>query len=108
MDFFSSIAATPLAQTQGSDVDRAALETAGQARQVANDLKAENAAGVGQTDGEEHQSSDRDADGHRLWENTPGKPAKHASAAADQSPPAVPPASKDPTGQSGNQLDLTG
>jgi hypothetical protein len=106
MGFFGSIAATPLAQSQGSDVDRAAQDSAGQSRQASNEAKAENAAGIGQTDGEEHAAAERDADGRRLWEKPPGK---KDPAGAPPAPAAVPPPlSKDASGQSGNQLDLTG
>ena len=28
------------------------------------------AAGIGETDGEDHETSERDADGRRLWEDT--------------------------------------
>jgi hypothetical protein len=107
MDFFASIAATPLAQTTGSDVDRAAQEAAGSDGQAANAAKAENAAGIGQTDGEEHATAERDADGRRLFEK-PLRKKKAAAAVAEEAVPAPPPSSKDVTGQSGNQLDLTG
>ena len=111
MGFYSSIAATPLAQTQGSDVDRTATEVSGQARQKSNAAKAESAEGIGQPDGEEHASSDRDADGRRLWEKPLGGEAPQesdaeATDASEQAP--TPHASKDASGESGNQLDLTG
>jgi hypothetical protein len=54
MGFFGSIAATPLSQSKGSDVDRAAQEANGQTGEASNAIKAENAAGIGATDGEEH------------------------------------------------------
>ena len=41
MGFIGGIAAAPLAQAQGSEVDRAAEESAGQSRQVASEVKAE-------------------------------------------------------------------
>jgi hypothetical protein len=68
------------------------------------DQKAENAAGIGETDGEDHEAEERDADGRRLWEepvNSDGSP---------QSPQADPdaPRSKDASGQRGNLLDLSG
>ncbi len=107
MGFFSSIAATPLSQSKGSDADRAAQDAAGQTAQAANATKAENAAGIGQTDGEEHGAAERDADGRRLFEKSPGKrrvvPVMHET--ANPEPPVL---SKDATGASGNQLDLTG
>jgi hypothetical protein len=112
MGFYSSIAATPPPPTQTADADRTAQESAGQERQVANETKSESAEGVGQTDGEEHETEDRDADGRRLWEKPLKKKEKAKQAAADSDPAAADPAaahpSKDATGQSGNQLDLTG
>jgi hypothetical protein len=107
MGFFGSIAATPLAQSQGIDADRVAQESSAQSGQTANAIKAENAAGIGATDGEEHAAAERDADGRRIWEKTPGK-KKSAAFAAETLPAETPPLSKDATGASGNQLDLTG
>ena len=107
MGFFGSIAATPLSQSKGSDVDRAAQESSGQSGQTSNAAKAENAAGIGATDGEEHGAAERDADGRRIWEKSPGKKKPVAAPPADvASTPS--PLSKDATGTSGNQLDLTG
>jgi hypothetical protein len=111
MGFFGSIAATPLSQSKGSDVDRAAQEANGQTGEASNATKAENAAGIGATDGEEHGPAERDADGRRIWEKSPGK--KKPVAALPAAVPAdldatPPPLSKDATGTSGNQLDLTG
>ncbi len=105
LSFAGSAAATPLAQSKGSDVDRAEQETSAQERQFQHELKAEQAAGIGQTDGEEHETEDRDADGRRLWE-LPPKKAKAASdvAMAEDSTQH----SRDVTGDCGNQLDLTG
>ncbi len=107
MGFFGSIAATPLSQSRGSDVERASQESTGQSAQTASETKAENAAGIGAADGEEHGAAERDADGRRIWEKAPNK-KRTAAPAADV--PAEPPSalSKDPSGTSGNQLDLTG
>jgi len=107
--FYSSVAVT-VPQSQGIDEDRTAQETAGQSHHLASQLKAEDAAGVGATDGEDHESEDRDADGRRLWENQIeaeeiAKEAQKEAASADPAPAHL---SKDATGQSGNQLDLTG
>lgn len=62
-----SAAGSPLAQTRGSETERAGHETSGQQRQVDNDQNAEKAAGIGQTE-QDQQTSDRDADGRRIWE----------------------------------------
>lgn len=100
----ASAAGAPLAQTKGSDVDRAQQDSAAQQRRVQTDQKAEMAAGIGETDGEDHATGERDADGRRLWEQMPGgsEPNGAEENGADQS------RVKDPTGQSGSLLDLSG
>ncbi|HEX3998834.1 MAG TPA: hypothetical protein VHX65_09815 [Pirellulales bacterium] len=121
--FYSIIAATspqtsalaaPLAQSQASDIDRTAQEVAQQARETDVRTKAENAAGVGQADAEEHESNERDADGRRLWEKPPGSgdnaDAEESMdpAAADASASHPSHVNRDASGESGNQLDLMG
>jgi hypothetical protein len=97
-------AGAPLAQTSGSEVERAQQDAAGQKRQIQMDQKAENAAGIGETNGEDHETEERDADGRRLWEQsaeteqTPESPQADADARQ----------SKDASGQRGNLLDLSG
>ena len=100
----SSAAGAPLSQTAGSETERAQKDSLAQSRQVDANQKAEMAAGIGQTE-QDQESSERDADGRRLWEGSAqaGKAkdsAEAAEAAARQS--------KDATGQSGTKLDLTG
>ncbi len=92
-----SAAGAPLSQTAGSESERAQKDAATQQRQVETDQHAEDAAGVGQTE-EDQETSDRDADGRRLWEMPPG---------TEQDDDA-PRKAKDTTGQCGNNLDLTG
>ena len=96
-----SAAGSQLAQTSGSDVDRTAQEVSGAVRKADYQLKAEAAAGIGETDGENHESEDRDADGRRLWEQM-----HHGSSETEESE--TPKQSRDATGQSGNLLDLSG
>ena len=97
-------AGSPLAQTKGSDVERAQDETGAQRRRVQSEQKAENASGIGEADGEDHEAAERDADGRRLWETPPGEAeAGEAEAGADDSPQ-----SKDLSGERGNLLDLSG
>ena len=105
LGMIGSAAGSPLAQTKGSDVDKAAQDTAHQARQTESQQKAEKAAGIGETEQDE-QASERDADGRRVWELGDDEEGnKHAAQdRADDSEPR----SKDPTGQRGNQLDLSG
>jgi hypothetical protein len=100
----SSAAGAPLSQTAGSEAERVQKESLAQNRQVDANQKAELAAGIGQTE-QDQESSERDADGRRLWE-APAKAAKE-EANADASEAAIR-QSKDATGQSGTQLDLTG
>ena len=99
MGMVSGAAGSPLAQSQGSEVDRDQQDTANQARQTRMSDKAEQASGVGQTEQDE-QTGDRDADGRRLWELAPRTPAD-AAAAGDTAVPDPLRAGKDPTGSPG-------
>lgn len=99
-----SAAGAPLSQTAGSETERAKADSSAKQRQVDNDTKAEKAAGIGQTEGDEGPAQ-RDADGRKLWEG------EAQSSKQDEQPPAEPEPprqAKDPTGQSGGALDLTG
>ena len=99
-----SAAGAPLSQTAGSESERAKRDASATQRQVDNDKKAENAAGIGQTEGDE-ATSERDADGRKLWEgDAPQKKQGEESTSATEPPRQA----KDPTGQSGSSLDLTG
>jgi len=105
----SSAAGSSLAQTKGSDVERAEQDAANQARRVQTDQKAESAAGIGEADGEDHETAERDADGRRLWEGPPeGQAAEEPDEADEADPTHAPPRSKDSSGQCGNLLDLSG
>ena len=102
-----SAAGTSLSQTAGAETERTQRDTAAQHRQIDGKERSERASGIGQTE-EDQESSERDADGRRIWEG----PAKRRKDATDE--PTVDDASamskqsKDPTGQSGTKLDLTG
>ncbi len=98
-----SVAGTSLAQTRGSEIDRAQQESTAREVLARSEQKAELAAGVGQTDGDNHQTAERDADGRRLWE----LPQRHGERDADHEESHRPPV-HDPAGQSGNMLDLSG
>ena len=98
-----SLAGSPLAQTSGSETERARHDSGAQQRRIENDQKAESAAGIGETDGEDHEAADRDADGRRLWELPPDKDSP-----GDPNAPPPAPGPKDPTGNSGGLLDLSG
>ena len=99
-----SAAGAPLSQTAGSEKERAAKDSSATQRQVTNDLKAEQAAGIGQTEGDEGPS-ERDADGRKLWENGPESNSSKEAPTEETEPPKQ---AKDPTGESGSALDLTG
>jgi hypothetical protein len=100
----SSAAGAPLSQTAGSETERVQKDALHQQRQTDSSQQAERAAGIGQTD-EDQQSSERDADGRRFWE----APAKQQEKlATEEAAPTVVRQSKDASGQSGTQLDLTG
>ena len=99
----ASVAGVPLAQSKGTDIDRAEQEAGAVELAAEGEKKAEAAAGIGEADGENHQTADRDADGRQILVK-PGRRQAAAPVAAD--PP--PQQSKDPSRQSGNQLDLNG
>jgi hypothetical protein len=97
-------AGAPLAQTKGSELERGQQDSGVQQRQAFGDQRADSAAGIGEADGQDHETAERDADGRRILEKRPGhKPQEPATDEAAEPPPA-----KDVTGQSGNQLDLSG
>jgi len=98
----ASAAGSPLAQAKGSDVERTQQDASSQQRRVQADQKAENAAGIGEADGEDHETAERDADGRRLSQPAAAEePEGHDTHQPNRG-------SKDSTGQSGNLLDLSG
>ena len=101
-----SAAGAPLSQTSGSETERAQKDASAHQRQVDTDKKAADAAGIGQTE-EDQGTSERDADGRKMWEGQPdGKSKEHAG--EGQKNQQQQSKAKDPTGNSGNELDLTG
>jgi hypothetical protein len=103
MGILGAAAGSGLAQRAGNEVDRAKQEAIGQQRQVELAQQAENAAGIGETN-EDQQSEERDADGRRPWEIGGRQPADDQQETSPDSPPRP----RDPSGQRGNTLDLTG
>ncbi len=100
----ASAAGSSLAQTQGSDKERASQDAAAGQRRTEFAEKADAAAGIGEADGEDHATGERDADGRRLWEAPPegdGEQADEETAPEKRK-------SLDASGDSGNQLDLSG
>ncbi|MEX1039436.1 MAG: hypothetical protein WDZ51_02315 [Pirellulaceae bacterium] len=106
MGIASSLAASPLAQNSSSEVNRNQQASRDQSRQVESAEKAEKAAGVGDPE-ESEKTSDRDADGRRAWEKPAGS-HDDPSAHDDDSCGGGGSQSKDPTGQRGGNLDLSG
>jgi len=96
-------------QARGADSDRIKQQSNEQARQAESDQKAESASGVGETEQDE-QASDRDADGRRLWEGSEEEKTEEGEASTDEATRTGgnQPQSKDPTGMSGENLDLSG
>ncbi len=99
----SSVAGSPLAQTRGAEPERAEHAAVAQQTRMESDRKAEAAAGIGETNGEDHEPAERDADGRRPWEPPPHRPPDATDDSAAPQPPA-----KDTSGQTGRLLDLTG
>lgn len=97
-----SAAGAPLSQTGGSETERASRDAAAHQRATDGAARSEKAAGIGTTE-QDQETSERDADGRRMWEAPPnkGKEQDATSSASERQ-------SRDPTGQSGTHLDLTG
>jgi hypothetical protein len=104
LGIIGGLAGTPLPQ-RAAETDKAQREVVDQDRTAEAAQRAEQAAGIGQTE-EDSQASERDADGRRIWERPQRPKAKPAQPAPDE--PAPESRSKDPTGACGGQLDLIG
>ena len=83
-----------------SDLPRAQIEAAARKRQQALDLKAEQAAGVGQPDDDEFKAEDRQPDGRMPWQSP-------QSAAGQSSPTEDANQITNATSGRGKNLDLT-
>ena len=94
-----SAAGVPISQSSGSETERASRESAAQERATDGAERSEKAAGIGTTE-QDQEASERDADGRRLWEAPPDKKQDTTAEGQRQS--------RDASGQSGTQLDLTG
>ena len=95
-----SAAGAPLSQTKGSEIEKSQKDSSANQRQVESDKKAADSAGIGQTEQDEG-TSERDADGRRFWERNDASNSSTEEETATRQ-------AKDPEGQSGNSLDLTG
>ena len=98
----TSAAGAPLSQTAGAETERTQKDSAARERVVDSQNTSERASGIGETQ-EDREASERDADGRRPWEAAAKK-----KDAADPADPEIERKAKDPTGMTGNELDLTG
>jgi hypothetical protein len=99
-----SLAGSPLAQ-KAPEADKVQKDATDRTRQTDAELRAESAAGIGQTE-EESQASERDADGRRPWEMPQRKqgdePVPEVSADGGTT------SAKDPSGDRGSLIDISG
>jgi hypothetical protein len=100
LGWVGSIAAATTAQAKAADVDKAKHDTAASQVRDQSAERSQEAAGIGRTH-EDAQSQDRDADGRRPWEI----PLHEKNAPGDSE--ALPPRSKDPSRQTGEQIDFS-
>jgi len=100
----ASAAAAP-AQTRSADAARVLRDASNYERQALSNTLAADAAGIGKTGGDNTPSSERDADGRRLWEEPAPASDVPASILSEAEPNLR--QAKNVTGESGNQLDLT-
>jgi hypothetical protein len=99
-----SAAGVPLSQTGGSETERTGRDSAAQERSTDGAARSEKAAGIGTTE-QDQEAQERDADGRRLWEAPPDANEKENK---DELVVEGEHQSRDPTGQCGTHLDLTG
>lgn len=99
----ASVAAVGATQ-RGADAAQETQAAGSQQRAAQANAKADAAAGIAETDGRSHDTNERDADGRRPWEI----PAKRRTSPPPDESSDLPHQSRDATGQSGGQLDLTG
>ena len=97
----SGAAGAPLAQVNGSETERTQRDGTIRERRVTTEKTAEAAQGIGTTDADQ-ETSERDADGRMFWEQPAEKELNKDEVAAEARQ------AKDPSGSSGNALDLTG
>ena len=101
-----SVAGSSLAQTTGSDVIRARQDALVQQRTQEATQQTEDAWGIGETDGEDNRTNERDADGRTPWLLSRKGPAEPKEEKAEDAPAEgdVSDASDEP----GGHLDLLG
>jgi len=104
LGIIGGLAGTSLPQ-RAAEADKVQRDAADQARASQAGERAEQAAGIGQTE-EDSKTSDRDADGRRPWEQVAA--GKKEDAPPTDSTGDPPGRAKDPTGDCGGQLDIEG
>ncbi len=97
----ASLAGQPLAERQSVDGDQSAESAAAQ-RALANQKKAEAAAGLGAMDAQDQQPHERDADGRQVLSWVIGDDHDAQPDGSDGRPPC----SLDPDGDRGGAVDL--
>jgi len=110
LGIISGLAGSQVDGSKAAGTDRAARDSAEQSREIDSSQKAEKTAGVGQTD-KEQESSDRDADGHLSWDaSAHGRKSRSSARSADDSSEDQngEVAAKDPSGELGCGLDISG
>jgi len=95
----TGIAGSAQAQRQTSATDQASQDAAVHQRKTDSTERAVKAAGVGTNEEESQSAGERDADGRRAWEWNMKNKSQERS---------VRDKSIDPSGQTGNSLDLSG
>jgi hypothetical protein len=106
MGIVGSLAGGQVQQAKGSDIEKAQHDTAAQSRQSKSSEKAEQATGIGRTP-EDAETNERDADGRRLWGGDE-EPVETEADDGSQESSGETPQAKDPDGNCGTNLDLTG
>ena len=92
-----------MAQARGSEIDRIQQENTARELRARSRQQAEMAAGIGEADGDNHQSDERDADGRRLWEFP--QPSGKEDAGQEEASRSQ---GRGTPSQNSNLLDLTG
>ncbi|HEY2841468.1 MAG TPA: hypothetical protein VGJ26_20080 [Pirellulales bacterium] len=96
--------AASLAQSRGTEIDRAQQAAAAHERRLRSEALADNAGGIAATDGEDNLTGDRDADGRLPWQTQ--TPEQNGDASARNGRSSRTAASEAPV-QSGLRLDVT-
>jgi hypothetical protein len=102
----ASAAGTSLAQSSGPDKAVAQQDVYVRQRALEAAQETEDAQGIGQTDGDDNQTNERDADGRTPWMIGGRPPAPAVDESAEE--PAVESPVADASGERGSHLDLSG